>query len=330
MSRQVRKTNTIVTEINVPIELNNEDREYYNKLTKAISDTISTYDMGDDFLQSLDGNIKTTFELIQACTTGTRVINNGVPEFTGKDYYLYSLAAQLGWNKDNDTSIEYYKDIDANYHPLVIEQKAITFYDILRSRNSFLAIYGKKLQELIKYVKYFKNKKVVIFNAGRESCDIAVRLIRDENIKVYPYYSALESIPMMDDEGNPVLYKTGRRKGEHKLAGTMTQKRQALREFRDGRCTTISFGSTLYKDVDVEDIDVIIFTSGAIPKIRNLVKYKKPKAFTINKSEVYIINLYVKSSVDEDKFMQRQYNNNNRMIYVDSFEQFKSLIESRN
>lgn len=327
--KSVNRTNTVVTEFNWGLVLSEEDREYYTKWSDYIIQVISMYEVDDIFLATLDGDIKSKMELITACCNGVEKVVNGIRVSRQPSYYCYSLAEQLGWNKDNDTTIEFYKDIEESYHPNKIKEISEKFYEIVRLRSKFLAMHPDKIDAIIKIVSYFKGKRIIIFNDGTEMANKVATVLESIGVTAHPYHSSLESVPMMDQDGNLVKFKSGKRAGQVKMAGVGSRKKFACEGFNNGKIQVISFAKSLYSDVDLHDIDIVIFTSGSISKVRNMIFKAKPQGFTINKEATYIFNLHFEATIDSDRFKNRQLNNANRCIFVDDFDTFKTIFESR-
>jgi len=331
--RKITKDEYKVVEVNIPIYLSESDRVYYNKCSSEITDILSLYSVSDEFIFNLDGALATKFELITACNAGVRKTINGIPVVREADYYLYAVAAELGWGKDNDTTLEVYKAIEEQFHPNIIANRAKIFYDLVRTRNKMLSLHPDKLTMAYDFVKYFEDKRVVVFNDDTIACGRFANLINEDSntdIRCNEYHTQLKSIPMLDDKGEFIRYKSGSRAGGIKMFGVVSRQRSTLAQFKSGECKVLSFGSNLYKSVDVDQIDVVIYIGCHVSKIKNLIYKAKPIKFGINKEQVYVINLYVADTLDQERFSKRQYSNNNKIIYCDSVKGFIDALEYRN
>lgn len=292
-----------VKETRIGVELDIESRKKYDDATKYITDTITIF--GD-------------MDTIDKCRTGNQYTNDSA------DSIILRVANNNGWSYDLDMENEYNQQRDAYYNPIALKERVHNFYNIIRLRketiignevkfNSVLDIIksnlGKKIllisntaniaNALSDYINSCCNKEPELMQYStpvfESNCDTATYQI------CYPYNNDCPPIKAINEDGKPILYKSGEKKGEVRMLGSGAQMTANLLKFNSGRINILSANSSLDKGF-AGKVDIVIITSPYCNNVRELKERVKNLTFNTNPNEVYVI--YAKATVEEKKLSE--------------------------
>lgn len=181
-----------------------------------------------------------------------------------------NLAHNNGWSPTLDMSVEFNRQIDALYNPGNIKDRATQTYDFIHKRGQFVANYESKLDAIYNIVSKHKDKKILIISKYSEFATKIADYINTfaEQTICAPYHDNLIPIPALDDNGNPVCYKTGKQAGKAKMLAYQAQKTQNQNKFNDGSINVISVTNTPDKTLSL-NIDIVIMTSPLCREIKD-------------------------------------------------------------
>lgn len=270
------RTNSPVEEIIVPISIDETSEEfrlltYYNNNIRIAL------------------NIFKDFNGIKCAMSGNNSNN------TSSLAYCEQLAISNGWNERLDMSIDYNRQIDELYSPNAIKNRADETYNIIRKRARLVANYSKKVNAVIDIVNENKGKKIIIINKFADFADdITNNLNIGKKESCISYHNQLESIPAIDEKGNPIYYKSGNRKGERKLMGVKSRKNLAQKMFNMGKINVLSTNALPDEELNI-DVDVVIITSPLCEPLNTYI-YRLSKV-TFNKP-IILYSIYCKDTIE--------------------------------
>lgn len=223
-----------------------------------------------------------------------------------------AIARTNGWDNHLDMSSEFNRDIDKLYSPSAIKERADSIYNIIRERSTKLASSKDKLSYILDIVNDNLDKNILIINKYGEFANLVTDYLNDKFGKriCANCHDKVDNIPAVDDYGNPILIKSGQKKGQPKLLGVIAQKKLAQKLMNSHKINVISCGASPDKSLDV-DIDLVIITSPLCDTIESYF-YRLSKVHFSN--EVLLYTLFYKSTLEEKKLEDRSVPANHTII----------------
>lgn len=280
------KIQSPVKEHRIQVNLDEESANRYKKQTDYITDSMKIF-----------GNIET----VNACRVGDTRRN-----LTAIDFRL-QLAIYNGWSETLDKSVEINKRIDALFSPLAIEERANNVFNISRLRRDLLENYPSKINEILKIVNNNKDKKIIIVSkSGNFANDIAEYINKHSNLSCVQYHNEIPKSYLPDENGKPIVYKSGENKGKEKLFGAAALSTYYLKLFNDGYTNVISIKSASDAEFSCH-CDIVIFTSTLLPNIFEFKTRYTYINFPDDCTEIY--RLYCKDTIEESVFYKEEQSN---------------------
>lgn len=223
-----------------------------------------------------------------------------------------AIARTNGWDNHLDMSSEFNRDIDKLYSPSAIKERADSIYNIIRERSTKLASSKDKLSNILDIVNDNLDKNILIINKYGEFANIVTDYLNDKFGKriCANCHDKVDNVPAVDDYGNPILIKSGQKKGQPKLLGVIAQKKLAQKLMNSHKINVISCGASPDKSLDV-DIDLVIITSPLCDTIESYF-YRLSKVHFSN--EVLLYTLFYRSTLEEKKLEDRSVPANHTII----------------
>ena len=208
-------------------------------------------------------------------------------------------------------STDYNRQIDTLYSPNAIRERANTTYEMIRKRTQLVASYSRKVNAIIEIVNNNVGKKILVINKFAEfATDVTNNLNVGDKQICMNYHDKVDSIPAIDDKGNPIYYKSGAKKGERKLMGATSQKKLAQKLFNLNKINVLSANNLPDKDLNI-DVDVIIITS---PLCENLKAYLYRLAKVTFNTPIILYTLYCKDTMEEKEINNRSLAENHHIV----------------
>ena len=223
-----------------------------------------------------------------------------------------AIARTNGWDSHLDMSSQFNRDIDKLYSPSAIKERADNIYNIVRERSTKLASSKDKLNNILEIVNSNLDKNILIINKYGEFANLVTDYLNDKSGKriCANCHDKVDNVPAVDDYGNPILVKSGAKKGQPKLLGVIAQKKLAQKLMNTHKINVISCGASPDKSLDV-DIDLVIITSPLCDTIESYF-YRLSKVHFSN--EVLLYTLFYKGTLEEKKLEDRTIPANHTII----------------
>lgn len=183
-----------VEEHRVGVDMTDEDKTIYDKYTEYINTSIAIF-----------GNLYN----IEKCKKGDEKLGITSAQFREQ------LAKENGWREDLDTNIPFIKQIDDIYNPNILFERACNFYNIAKQRRDFVTDNECKLSEIYRLCCENKDKKILIISKRASYAAKVTEYINSnaakDNIAISckDYHDAIEDAVAVDDNGYPILVKSG-------------------------------------------------------------------------------------------------------------------------
>lgn len=268
-----------VEERRVDIKLDNSDILKYNQYTDYINKCVTIF-----------GNTG----IIEKCKYGDKEHNISAQEFR------YNLAVSNGWNEHLDTSIEFQKQIDDIYNPNSLNEYAHNFYSFTRLRRDFVTDYEGKFPEILKIVEENRNKQILIVSARGEYAAKVTEYINTHSniVECGDYHDCLDMKAAYDEYGEPILIKSGKDKGKHKMIGAQAQSTLNEKRFKLKSINCLSIKNASDTKLNIA-CDLVIFTSPMAGSIADL-KLRFHKSDILRHEQIYYI-LYCDETIEQVK-----------------------------
>lgn len=272
-------------------------------LTESEQESYSKFD--DYIIQSMQ--IFGNFDVIPLLCKGDYSINKSAMEC------CRDLAYKNGWNETlSEDDNEFNKKIDSVYSPSAIYNRAINIYNICRSRNAVIQNAYNKQLAIANIIKEHDSSSILIISKTNSVAnDISEFLDSSYGNMSVSINNDMPSRSLLDDDGEPIIYKTGKNKGSIKLFGKTLQTKYFCDKFNTN---TINLSITdKTNDLDLYVGNVMILTSPSC--LLKPILYRMNDCL-INPKKIYV--LYVINSNDEGILKRNNFNIDTEISYDNS------------
>lgn len=267
------------------VELFDDDKDAYNKYTDYINTSVSIF--GD-------------LSNIEKCKKGDATLNISAADFRN------TLAHENGWNEHLDTNIPFMKQIDDIYNPNVLFERACTFYTITKQRRDLVCDNNAKLEVIRKICSDNSDKRILIISKRDEFAAKVTKYLNDNNnIICGDYHDCIDDAIAVDDNGVPIIVKSGLNKGKPRIIGYQAQSSLNERRFNAGIIKVLSIKSASNPKLKIA-CDMVIFTSSLCDGIID-VKSRFTN-ITFNGVPTKIYRIYCNGTIENNKLNNEKEN----------------------
>lgn len=268
---------TPVEEHRIAVELDDIDREEYNKQTSFINNSMSVI-----------GNI----ENIKRIKIGDRKLNLSAAQVRE------NIAKENGWSEDLDMSIPFNKQIDAIYNPNSLLERVCTIYEIMKNRRDLVTDNKAKLPVILDIINKNPDKQFVIISKRGEFASTITKYLNDNNIKCGDYHDNIDKAIAVDDNNIPILVKSGKDKGKPKIVSYQAISSSNLRFYNVGRLSVLSTKNASLNKLDLACFALIV-TSPLCDDIINIKCKFRNIEFDTTPNIIY--NIYCNATIESKK-----------------------------
>ena len=292
---------TPVEERRIGVSLSEDDRITYDKYTEYINTSISVF--GD-------------LSNIEKCKSGDIKLNISSAEFRN------TLAKENGWREDLDTTIPFMKEIDEIYNPNILYERACNFYTISKQRRDLVSDNDLKLDYIYNIVANNKDKKILIVSKRGEYAAKVTKFLKDKGIACGDYHDCIDDCFATDENGIPILVKSGERKGQPRIVGYQAQSTSNEKRFNLGNINVLSIKNSSSNKLKIA-CDIVIFTSSMCSNIFDIRKRFTNIKFLNECTITY--KIYTKATIESEKLNNAA--NNNLINVIEENENFIGFDE---
>lgn len=264
-----------VEEHRIMIELDDNDKKEYDKQTAFINNSMNVI-----------GNI----ENIKRIKCGDYKLNLSAAEVR------YNIAKSNGWSENLDMSIPFNKQIDEIYNPNALLERVCTIYEIMKNRRDLVTDNKNKLPVILDIINRHPDKQFVIISKRGEFAAEITKYLNNNNIKCGDYHDNIESAIAVDDNGVPILIKSGKDKGKPKIVCSQAISSSNLRYYNDNnRLTVLSTKNASLNKLNLACFGLIITSPlcDSVIDIRN-----KFKEIEFNTTPNLVYTIYCNSTIE--------------------------------
>ena len=254
-------------------------------------DDLISYRKCNDFIST---SVKVFGDIsnIEKCKNGDAILNISASAFREQ------LARENGWSENLDTSIEFHRQIDEIYNPNTLFERACTFYNIVKQRRELVSDNTNKLEEILKICKDNAGKKIIIVSKrGEFAAKITKYINENSTLKCGDYHDCIEDTMLLNDDGSPVLIKSGANKGQPKIIKSKAISSLNLSLFANGLQSILSIKNSSDSKLNAS-CDILIITSPICDDTIDIKKRFNKITFVGNKTIVY--KIYCKDTIEDD------------------------------
>ena len=334
-----RKWITEYDEYNVSVDISEVEKIKIKALNDKIdSIAIDFKDLDHRINQAFKRSVFSgTFDLLQSCYSGKSIkdkITFEVKEFIAPEKVRLILCSLMGYRKDYIIENEHDRRVQTFWNPNNVQQLAKDYIRAIQARNDYFKHNISKVNAVMKLSTNFP-RPTIVYNDSIPMIDQLYESIRIPRVK---YHSQIESVPAIDEFGEPILYKSGEKKGQQKVIGKSLQKKLAIESIRSGEALYLITGKSLNESLDLPNIEFVICTSGDTNT--NTYDQRVARGKTINpdnaNKKCTIINLFIDDfflnfefirSRDKEKLISRQ-NNVKSVVWFENIDDFICHIKN--
>lgn len=263
-----------VEEHRIMIELDDNDKKEYDKQTAFINNSMTVI-----------GNI----ENIKRIKCGDYKLNLSAAEVR------HNIAKSNGWSENLDMSIPFNKQIDEIYNPNALLERVCTIYEIMKNRRDLVTDNKNKLPVILDIINRHPDKQFVIISKRGEFAAEITKYLNNNNIKCGDYHDNIESAIAVDDNGVPILIKSGKDKGKPKIVCSQAISSSNLRYYNDNRLTVLSTKNASLNKLNLTCFGLIITSPlcDSVIDIRN-----KFKEIEFNTTPNLVYTIYCNSTIE--------------------------------
>lgn len=285
------------------VDMSDSDIELYDKYSDYINTSISIF-----------GELSN----IEKCKKGDNNLNISATEFRN------AIAKENGWREDLDTSIPFMKQIDDIYNPNVLFDRACNFYNIAKLRRDLVCDNNAKLEIIKEICLKHKDKKILIISKrGEYASKITQFLNQTKELRCGDYHDCIDDAIATDNNGDPILIKSGENKGKPRIVGSQFQSTANEKLFNEGVINILSIKSSSNVKLKIA-CDLVIFTSSLCD---NIIDVKLRFTNIVFSSEITLTyRVYCNNTIENDKLNKET----NNMIFTIINETESNIIFDEN
>ena len=236
----------------------------------------------------------------------------GAPDGRSSEQVLNDIAKYNGWSSTMDMNNPFTKQIDECYNPIVLGEKAHTCYEVIRKRGQLVSDNNAKLEVIAQIVKDNPNDKIIIISKrGEFAAEITNYLNETFGEICGDYHDKIEPRIMTDDDGVPILYKSGSMKGQPRIAHAQAIGSRNLDFYNRGRLRVLSLKNASNTAISAS-FSVMIITSSLCDTIDE-IRYRF-NHLDIDSNKLVVYKLFMNETIEEKSLGKEKPSPNHTII----------------
>ena len=236
----------------------------------------------------------------------------GAPDGRSSEQVLNDIAKYNGWSSTMDMSNPFTKQIDACYNPIVLGEKAHTCYEVMRKRGQLVSDNSAKLKAISQIVRDNPDDKIIIISKrGEFAAEITNYLNETFGEICGDYHDKVEPRIMTDDNGVPILYKSGSMKGQPRIAHAQAIGSRNLDFYNRGRLRVLSLKNASNTAISAS-FSVMIITSSLCDTIDE-IRYRF-NHLDIDSNKLVVYKLFMNETIEEKALTKEKVSPNHTII----------------
>lgn len=240
-------------------------------------------------------NIFGDFDSIQKARIGDTKLGISAADFRNQ------LALNNGWSAELDMTSGFNRQIDECYNPNILLDKATLCYEIIRKRSNLVTDNDAKLSTILDIIKEHPDKQIMIVSKRGEFAAKITEYLEENGIIAGDYHDKIEPRVLVDNNGVPVLHKSGANKGKPRIIKSKAISSANEQLFQQGRLRVLSIKNSSSDELKI-NVDMWILTSPLCDEV-NALKYRF-NGVVFNGSPHLIYKVYMQGTIEETKLLQ--------------------------
>lgn len=240
----------------------------------------------------------------------------GSPDGRSSEQILNDIASYNGWSSNMDMTNPFSKQIDECYNPIVLGEKAHTCYEVMRKRNNLVSDNYSKLEAIANILRDEWNKDsstrfVIISKRGEFAASITNYINEEFGEVCGDYHDKIEPRIALDDNGTPILIKSGANKGQPRIIHAQAIGSRNLDFYNAGKLRVLSLKNASNTAISAS-FDVMIITSSLCDTIDE-IRYRF-NHLDIDRSKLKVYKLFMNETVEEKALNKEKASPNHTII----------------
>ena len=236
----------------------------------------------------------------------------GAPDGRSSEQVLNDIAKYNGWSSTMDMSNPFTKQIDECYNPIVLGEKAHTCYEVMRKRSQLVSDNSAKLKAISQIIRDNPNDKIIIISKRGEFATEITNYLNETFGEICgDYHDKIEPRIMTDDNGVPILYKSGNMKGQPRIAHAQAIGSRNLDFYNRGRLRVLSLKNASNTAISAS-FSVMIITSSLCDTIDE-IRYRF-NHLDIDNNKLVVYKLFMNETIEEKALTKEKVSPNHTII----------------
>lgn len=239
----------------------------------------------------------------------------GSPDGRSSEEVLNDIARYNGWSTEMDMTNPFSKQIDECYNPIQLREKANTCYDIIRKRGLLVSDNAAKLKSIASIIRDEWNDNpnirfIIISKRGEFAAEVTNYLNEVFGEVCGDYHDKIEPRAAIDDNGVPIVYKSGTKKGQPVIAKSQAIGSRNLAYYDSGRLRVLSLKNSSNSAISTS-FDVMIITSSLCDTIDE-IRYRF-NHLNVDGNKLKVYKLFMNETIEE-KALEKEKVSPNHLI----------------
>lgn len=213
------------------------------------------------------------------------------------------IARDNGWSESLDMTIPFNKQIDDAYNPTLLYEKACTVYEVIKNRRNLITDNEAKLEAILEIVNKYPNEQIIIISKRGDFASTITKYLNSKNIACVDYHDSIEKAVAVDDNGIPILVKSGPNKGKPKIIGSQAISSANLRAYSQGYARVLSTKNSSVNGLSAT-CGLWIITSPLCDDIHTIKTKFAELKFTTNPNLIY--SIYCSDTIESKAIVKQQ------------------------
>lgn len=236
----------------------------------------------------------------------------GAPDGRSSEQVLNDIAKYNGWSSTMDMSNPFTKQIDECYNPIVLGEKAHTCYEVMRKRGQLVSDNSAKLETIGQIIRDNPDDKIIIISKRGEFAAEVTNYLNETFGEICgDYHDKIEPRVMTDDNGVPILYKSGSMKGQPRIAHAQAIGSRNLDFYNRGRLRVLSLKNASNTAISAS-FSVMIITSSLCDTIDE-IRYRF-NHLDIDSNKLVVYKLFMNETIEEKALTKEKVSPNHTII----------------
>lgn len=240
----------------------------------------------------------------------------GSPDGRSSEEVLNDIANYNGWSPVMDMTNPFSKQIDECYNPVTLSEKAHACYEVMRKRGQLVSDNSAKLKHIAQIIRDESKenpsaKFIIISKRGEFAAEITNYINEVFGEICGDCHDKVEPRIATDDNGVPILVKSGIDKGSVKVIKAKAIQSRNLTLFHAGRLRVLSLKNSSESSISAS-FNIMIITSSLCDTIDE-IRYRF-NHLDVDDSKLKVYKLFMNETIEEKALGKEKISPNHTII----------------